>query len=127
MVFFGFMVNYMLRVNLTIAIVDMVIPSNQTDKHGQEVIISECVAATPTVSTNSSIDDEKFTVSKPVSENIYHIHQVVGQSQRSYMLHLSRATYCGRSYRMGRFGANVILRNSEQNLSSSNLGRSYIE
>ncbi|KAG8297445.1 hypothetical protein J6590_036235 [Homalodisca vitripennis] len=65
MVFFGFMVNYMLRVNLTIAIVDMVVPSNLTDKNGQEIIYSECVAAEPVVPSNKTIDDQLTTVSAP--------------------------------------------------------------
>uniref|UniRef100_A0A1B6JRD3 Major facilitator superfamily (MFS) profile domain-containing protein n=1 Tax=Homalodisca liturata TaxID=320908 RepID=A0A1B6JRD3_9HEMI len=70
MVFFGFMVNYMLRVNLTIAIVDMVVPSNLTDKNGQEIIYSECVAAEPVVPSNKTIDDQLTTVSAPVDTGI---------------------------------------------------------
>ncbi|XP_075232233.1 sialin [Lycorma delicatula] len=45
MVFFGFMVNYMLRVNLTIAIVDMVVPGNKTNTENLtnfEIGVSQC-------------------------------------------------------------------------------------
>lgn len=54
MVFFGFMVNYMFRVNLTIAIVDMVIPVNKSvDDHDAKPLVSECVAfVAPTNSTS---------------------------------------------------------------------------
>ncbi|XP_054268853.1 sialin-like [Macrosteles quadrilineatus] len=68
MVLFGFMVNYMLRVNMTIAIVDMVVPSNTT-KDGVEVIHSECVAETPI--SNVTIDSEPLsTLSTPVDHGI---------------------------------------------------------
>jgi len=67
MVFFGFMVNYMLRVNLTIAIVDMVVPSN-TSKGGHEVIHSECVAAQPLpMPLNETIST---TVADPVDHGL---------------------------------------------------------
>lgn len=57
------MVNYMLRVNLTIAIVDMVIPSNST-KGGIEVIHSECVAEAPV--SNVTVEPLS-TIAAPVS------------------------------------------------------------
>ncbi|KAJ9586345.1 hypothetical protein L9F63_020006, partial [Diploptera punctata] len=53
MVILGFMFNYMLRVNLTIAIVAMVIPGNKTD-HNHTVVSSECAGELPVI-TNSSL------------------------------------------------------------------------
>jgi hypothetical protein len=57
MVILGFMFNYMLRVNLTIAIVAMVVPGNKTDSHHSNVTISECSAST-SPSTNTSLLSE---------------------------------------------------------------------
>jgi ACS family sodium-dependent inorganic phosphate cotransporter len=42
MVILGFMFNYMLRVNLTIAIVAMVMPSNRTDSYHSPAAMTEC-------------------------------------------------------------------------------------
>ncbi|CAD1480335.1 unnamed protein product [Heterotrigona itama] len=42
MVILGFMLNYMLRVNMTIAIVSMVMPSNDTSVHSDSSDTSEC-------------------------------------------------------------------------------------
>lgn len=42
MVILGFMLNYMLRVNLTIAIVSMVIPSNSSSQRSNESLVDEC-------------------------------------------------------------------------------------
>jgi ACS family sodium-dependent inorganic phosphate cotransporter len=42
MVILGFMFNYMLRVNLTIAIVAMVIPGNKTDTSHTSASVTEC-------------------------------------------------------------------------------------
>ncbi|XP_069692007.1 sialin isoform X2 [Periplaneta americana] len=53
MVILGFMFNYMLRVNLTIAIVAMVVPGNKTDQH-HVVVDSECGGPAPTP-VNSSM------------------------------------------------------------------------
>lgn len=45
MVILGFMLNYMLRVNLTIAIVSMVIPSNSSGQHfNKSALENECVS-----------------------------------------------------------------------------------
>lgn len=42
MVILGFMFNYMLRVNLTIAIVAMVVPGNKTDTSHSNATLTEC-------------------------------------------------------------------------------------
>jgi hypothetical protein len=42
MVILGFMFNYMLRVNLTIAIVAMVVPGNKTDTPHSNATLTEC-------------------------------------------------------------------------------------
>lgn len=60
MVILGFMFNYMLRVNLTIAIVAMVIPGNKTDNH-HKLASSECIGEIPAV-TNSSLTVGEPTV-----------------------------------------------------------------
>ena len=46
MVILGFMFNYMLRVNLTIAIVAMVVPGNKTDSPNSNATVSECSGPT---------------------------------------------------------------------------------
>jgi len=65
MVILGFMLNYMLRVNLTIAIVSMVLPSNDSNEHSHSnesaLMLDECVA---TAATNdlTPIDDIRTDV-----------------------------------------------------------------
>ncbi|XP_046405543.1 sialin [Ischnura elegans] len=57
MVFLGFMFNYMLRVNLTIAIVDMVKPANKTDigdNSTADLYSTDCFVEPPEI-TNSSV------------------------------------------------------------------------
>ncbi|XP_071438758.1 sialin [Hetaerina americana] len=57
MVFLGFMFNYMLRVNLTIAIVDMVLPANKTDSgdNGTDLYSTDCYVEPPVdVSPNAT-------------------------------------------------------------------------
>lgn len=61
MVLLGFMFNYMLRVNLTIAIVTMV-ERNQTD---EEVHVSECSGSRPPTSLNVSSNYTSSKVSLP--------------------------------------------------------------
>lgn len=69
MVFFGFMVNYMFRVNLTIAIVDMVVPINKSvDDHDGKPLSSECVAFV--APTNASVTKSLVSEDK-VSLRIY--------------------------------------------------------
>jgi hypothetical protein len=46
MVILGFMFNYMLRVNLTIAIVAMVVPGNKTDSPHSNATLTECSDST---------------------------------------------------------------------------------
>jgi hypothetical protein len=42
MVILGFMFNYMLRVNLTIAIVAMIVPGNKTDTPHTAATVTQC-------------------------------------------------------------------------------------
>lgn len=62
MVIFGFMLNYMLRMNLTIAIVSMVMPSNSSGQHshsnGSASMPDEC-GAQATMNDFTPIDDTR--------------------------------------------------------------------
>jgi len=66
MVILGFMLNYMLRVNLTIAIVSMVVPSNGSNEHSHSnesaVMVDECVARTAVMNDLTPIDDTRTDV-----------------------------------------------------------------
>lgn len=54
LVILGFMLNYMLRVNLTIAIVSMVIPRNESSHPGGFNASNECVGKRNTIAYNST-------------------------------------------------------------------------
>lgn len=61
MVILGFMLNYMLRVNLTIAIVSMVMPSNSSGhSHSNEsLILDECAGRTTMMNDLTPIDNNR--------------------------------------------------------------------
>ncbi|CAL1677061.1 unnamed protein product [Lasius platythorax] len=63
MVILGFMLNYMLRVNLTIAIVSMVTPDNSSSQHSHSnessLVLDECAARTVTMNDLTPIDDTR--------------------------------------------------------------------
>jgi ACS family sodium-dependent inorganic phosphate cotransporter len=56
MVILGFMFNYMLRVNLTIAIVAMVMPGNKTNTSVTSAVATEC-----SVPTNATLLSQEPT------------------------------------------------------------------
>ncbi|XP_026826016.1 putative inorganic phosphate cotransporter isoform X2 [Ooceraea biroi] len=66
MVILGFMLNYMLRVNLTIAIVSMVIPSNSSSQHSHSnesaLVLDECAARTTMMNDLTLIGDTRTSV-----------------------------------------------------------------
>lgn len=63
MVILGFMLNYMLRMNLTIAIVSMVIPSNSSGQHshsnGSALVPDECGVQATMMNDFNPIDDAR--------------------------------------------------------------------
>lgn len=69
MVILGFMFNYMLRVNLTIAIVAMVVPGNKTDSPNSNATVSECSG--PTLpSSNTTLLSEAPTQFPETSDGL---------------------------------------------------------
>jgi hypothetical protein len=56
--FFGFFTNYMLRVNLNIAIVEMTGKANATSSLNTSIVTSECI-----IGTNKSLDSNYQVVS----------------------------------------------------------------
>ena len=62
MVILGFMLNYMLRVNMTIAIVSMVMPSNHTSTHSDSNNrTGECFDRRTAANVTTSFDDDGST------------------------------------------------------------------
>lgn len=61
MVILGFMLNYMLRVNLTIAVVSMVLPENHTSDGNEFTASAKCV--------DSGTATEVDSPSRPVTAN----------------------------------------------------------
>lgn len=73
MVILGFMLNYMLRVNLTIAIVSMVISSNSSSQHSHSnesaLVLDECAARTAMMNNLTPIDDIRTPAAIDVAVN----------------------------------------------------------
>nr|XP_034194461.1 putative inorganic phosphate cotransporter [Osmia lignaria] len=65
MVILGFMLNYMLRVNMTIAIVSMVIPSNDSSRSSRIHLSNECFESSPPQRTAANLFDNGTTRREP--------------------------------------------------------------
>lgn len=79
MVILGFMLNYMLRVNMTIAIVSMVIPSNDSLRTSEYDVSNECVSAasfnerSTVTATDAAAKNNGSGSSFPLDGSITHI------------------------------------------------------
>ncbi|XP_032666804.1 putative inorganic phosphate cotransporter [Odontomachus brunneus] len=78
MVILGFMLNYMLRVNLTIAIVSMVTPSNSSLSPHANESVDECGARATVTSDVSPIDDTRGPVQIDVDAAANRVNETNG-------------------------------------------------
>lgn len=91
MVILGFMLNYMLRVNMTIAIVSMVVPSNDTSPHSDSNDrpgTSECFDRRITANVTSFDDGESTSNVAPDSATLS-LYQVRATHVRYSLRYLS--------------------------------------
>jgi urease alpha subunit len=57
MTFFGFAVNYIIRINASIALVDMIDMNYKKGGGNKTIVVSECIIADENLTLNSSISD----------------------------------------------------------------------
>ncbi|XP_017757363.1 PREDICTED: putative inorganic phosphate cotransporter isoform X1 [Eufriesea mexicana] len=86
MVIIGFMLNYMLRVNITIAIVSMVIPSNDTLHSSDHDKSSDCFDSTITINVTSFDNGSTTLTSDSATSSIPYPprHEEMNQSRYSW-------------------------------------------
>lgn len=70
MTFFGFAINYIIRINASIALVDMIDTTYKKDTN-KTVVTSECIVIDENILLNSSISDGKlFTADEKVEKYV---------------------------------------------------------
>ncbi|KAG8231393.1 hypothetical protein J437_LFUL011329 [Ladona fulva] len=101
MVFLGFMFNYMLRVNLTIAIVAMVIPGNVTESTGEDLYSTECYVEPPE-------DIPSNGTSKPKASTALCLHQMQDPDGQN-LAYQADAEIIGPRFEWDEYTQNLIL------------------
>ncbi|XP_011704679.1 PREDICTED: putative inorganic phosphate cotransporter [Wasmannia auropunctata] len=108
MVILGFMLNYMLRINLTIAIVSMVIPSNSSGQHSHSngSVVDECGVQATMMNDFTPIGD---TRTPAIDVNVNRVNEMNNGSTLAMFPHWHREERVQTKYPWNEYEVNMIL------------------
>ncbi|XP_071569079.1 putative inorganic phosphate cotransporter isoform X1 [Temnothorax nylanderi] len=110
MVILGFMLNYMLRMNLTIAIVSMVIPSNSSGQHshsnGSASVPDECGGQATMMNDFTPIGD---TRTPAIGVDVNRVNELNNDSTLAALPHWHREERAQTKYPWNEYEVNMIL------------------